>query len=102
MQEMHSAGLGRFPGVGSGNLLQYSCLENSIDRGAWWIRVHKVTKSQDMTEQTPRHYLLNICFLWRRAQQPIPVFLPGESHGQRSLAGYSTWGHKELDMTETT
>ena len=30
------------------------------------------------------------------------VFLPGESHGQRSLAGYSAWGHKELDMTEAT
>ena len=29
-----------------------------------------------------------------------PVFLPGESHGQRSLVGYSPWGHKELDMTE--
>ena len=29
-------GLGRFPGVGSGNPLQYSCLENSMDRGAWW------------------------------------------------------------------
>ena len=32
--------------------------------------------------------------------QPTPVFLPGESHGQRSLAGYSSWGRKELDMTE--
>ena len=31
-----------------------------------------------------------------------PVFLPGESHGQRSLAGYSPWGCKELDMTEVT
>ena len=30
------------------------------------------------------------------------IFLPGESHGQRSLAGYSPWGHKELDMTEAT
>ena len=29
-----------------------------------------------------------------------PVFLPEESHGQRSLVGYSPWGHKELDMTE--
>ena len=37
---------------------------------------------------------------WRRAWQPTPVFLPGESHGQRNLAGYSPWGHKELDMTE--
>ena len=33
------------------------------------------------------------------AWQPTPVFLPGESHGQRSLAGYSPWGHKELDVT---
>ena len=30
------------------------------------------------------------------------IFLPGESHGQRSLAGYSPWGHKELDITEAT
>ena len=32
---------------------------------------------------------------WRRKQQPTPVFLPGKSHGQRSLVGYSSWGHKE-------
>ena len=37
---------------------------------------------------------------WRRAQQPTPVFFPEESHGQRSLAGYSPWGRKETDMTE--
>ena len=37
---------------------------------------------------------------WRRARQPTPVFLPGESHGQRSLAGYSPWGHKELNTAE--
>ena len=37
---------------------------------------------------------------WRRARQPTPVFLPGESHGQRSLAGDSPWGCKELDTTE--
>ena len=37
---------------------------------------------------------------WRRAQQPTPVFLPGESHGQKSLVGYSPWGHRELNMTE--
>ena len=37
---------------------------------------------------------------WRRAWQPTPVFLPEESHWQRSLAGYSPWGHKELDTTE--
>ena len=39
---------------------------------------------------------------WRRAWQPIPVFLPGESHGQRSLVGYRPWCHKEADMTEVT
>ena len=39
---------------------------------------------------------------WRREWQPTPVFLPGESHGQRSLAGYSPWGGKKSDMTEAT
>ena len=38
--------------------------------------------------------------LWRREWQSSPVFLPGEFHGQRSLAGYSPWSCKELDMTE--
>ena len=37
---------------------------------------------------------------WRRAWQTTPVFLPGESHGPRSLAGYSPWGCKELNVTE--
>ena len=37
---------------------------------------------------------------WRRKWQSTPVFLPGKSHGQRSLEGYSPWGHKESDMTE--
>ena len=40
--------------------------------------------------------------LWRKEQQPIPVFLPGKFHGQRSLAGYSSWGQKESDTTEVT
>ena len=37
---------------------------------------------------------------WRRKRQLTPVFLPGESHGQRSLVDYSPWGHKKLDVTE--
>ena len=37
---------GRSPGGGHGNPLQYSCLENPMDRGAWWATVHVVTKSQ--------------------------------------------------------
>ena len=39
-------GLGRSPGEGYGNPLQYSCLENPMDRGAWWAIVHGVPKSQ--------------------------------------------------------
>ena len=42
-------GSGRSPGEGNGNPLQYSCLENSKDRGVWWAIVHGVTKS-DTTE----------------------------------------------------
>ena len=38
----------------------------------------------------------------RRAWQPAPVFLPRKFHGQKSLAGYSPWGHKELDTTKAT
>ena len=37
---------------------------------------------------------------WRRKWQSAPALLPGKSHGQRSLVGYSPWGRKELDMTE--
>ena len=35
-------------------------------------------------------------------EEPTPVFLPGKSHGQRRLVGYSSWGHKESDTTELT
>ena len=38
--------LGRSPGGGHGSPLQYSCLENPMDRGAWWATVHRITKSQ--------------------------------------------------------
>ena len=40
---------GRSPGGGKGNPLQYSCLENSMDRGAWWATVHGVVKELDTT-----------------------------------------------------
>ena len=42
-------GLGRSPGEGNGNLLQYSCLGNRMDGGAWMATVHGVTKEPDMT-----------------------------------------------------
>ena len=42
-------GLGKLPGEGNGSPLQYSCLENPMDRGAWWATVHAVAKESDMT-----------------------------------------------------
>ena len=44
-------GSGRSPGGGNSNSLEYSCLENPMDRGAWWATVHRVEKS-NMTEMT--------------------------------------------------
>ena len=44
-------GLGRFPGGGNGNPLQYSCLENPMGRGAWWATIHGIAKL-DVTEAT--------------------------------------------------
>ena len=46
------SGLGRSPGGGNGNPLQYSCLENLVDRGVWLATVRGVTKESDMTETT--------------------------------------------------
>ena len=43
-------GSGRSPREGNGNPLQYSCLRNPMDRGAWWATVHEVAKSQDTAE----------------------------------------------------
>ena len=45
-------GSGRFPGGGQDNALQYSCLENPMDRGAMWATVHRVAESLDKTEAT--------------------------------------------------
>ena len=50
-------GLGRSPGKGNGNPLQYSCLENPMDRGAWWATVHGVTESQtQLSTNTSLHH----------------------------------------------
>ena len=48
-------GLGRSPGGGHGTPLQYSCLENPIDRGAWWATVHGVSKSRTGLKQLSTH-----------------------------------------------
>ena len=49
---------------------------------------------------TSLSHSLSIFMLWRRKWQPTPVFMPGESHGQRSLVGCSPWNREELDTTE--
>ena len=51
-------GLGRSPGGGHGNPLQYSCLENPMDRGAWWAIVHRVAKSQTQLKQHNTHTMV--------------------------------------------
>ena len=55
MQEMKVPGLGSSPGEGNGNPLQCSCLENPMDKGAWWATVHVVSKEADTTFVTHQH-----------------------------------------------
>ena len=87
--------LGLYCGEGNGTPLQYSCLENPMDRGAWWAAVQGVTKSRTrLSDFTFTH--------WRRKWQPTPVFLPGESQGWGSLVGCRLWGPTESDTTEVT
>ena len=58
-------------GKGKGNPLQYSCLENLEDRGAWWARVHRVSRSRTWLKWLSMHTWMH----WRRKWQPTPVFL---------------------------
>ena len=77
------SGLGRSLGEGNGNPLQYSCLENPMDGGAWWATVHRVAKSQTRLSD----FTLTFHFL-------------GVGDGQGSLMCCSPWGCKEWDTTE--
>ena len=97
----HSLSLGPYDsnGEGNGTPLQYSCLENPMDRGAWWAAVHGVAKSQrrlsDFTFTLHFHAL-------EKEMATHSMFLPGESQGRGSLVGCSPWGHTESDTTEVT
>ena len=53
-------GLGRSPGEGTDFPLHYSCLENPMDRGAWWATVHGVTKESNMTEELSTGNILQL------------------------------------------
>ena len=77
--------------------LQYCCLENPMDGGAWQAAVHGVAKSRTRLSDFTFTFLH-----WRRKWQPMPVFLPGESQGQGSLVGCRLWGRTESDTTEAT
>ena len=76
--------------------LQYSCLENPRDRGAWWAAVHGVTKSQTRLSD----FTFTFHFPALEKEMATHSILPGESQGRRSLLGYSPRGRKESDTTE--
>ena len=57
-------GSGRFPGGEHGNVLQYSCLENPMDRGAWWAILHRVTKSWTWLKWLSMHTNTQQIFQW--------------------------------------
>ena len=80
------------------SLLQYSCLENPMDGGAWQAAAHAVTKSRTQLSD-----LLSLfTFIhWRRKWQPTPVFLPGEPQGRRSLVGCRLRGRTESEQQQT-
>ena len=62
----------------------------------WWLRWQSVC----LQFRRPRFDPWVRKIPWRRKWQPTPVLLPGKSHGQRSLVGYTPWGHKQSDTTE--
>ena len=84
---------------GNGDPLQYSCLENPMDGGAWWAVVHGLLR---VKHDWVTSLSLFTFMPWRRKWQPTPLFLPGESQGRGSLVGCCLWGLTESDMTEAT
>ena len=92
-------GVSCIAGEGNGTPLQYSCLDNPMDGGAWGAAVHGVAES--------RTWLSDFTFTFHfhaleKDRQPTPVFLPGESQGWQSLVGCHLWGRTESDTTEVT
>ena len=85
-------------GDGNGNPLQYSCLENPMDRGAWWAAVHGVVKSQTGLS----NFTFTFHFHALEKEMATHSSLPGESQGWRSLVGCCLWGRTESDTTEAT
>ena len=82
----------------TGNKQKYILLETTIIYNGTFQVVKDLLPMQEAKETQVWSWVKNIP--WRREWQPVPVFLPGKFHGQKSLAGCSLWGCKELDMTE--
>ena len=74
--------LGRSPGEGNGNPLQYSCLENPMDRGAWQATVHRVTKESGTT------YQLNSNYTHTTDQSECKAWMPARPDIKPSVSGW--------------
>ena len=81
-------GLGRSPGGGHGNLLQYSCLENPKDRGAWLAKVHRVVKNQ---ARLSTHARLHLVVQWLRT--PLAMQGTWVQSLVRELRSHVLWSH---------
>ena len=86
--------VGKIPGRGNGNPLQYSCPENPGDRGSWQVIVHGVEKNREKSRTQLRDLTLSLFH--------FSLFLPGKSYGQMSQAGYSPWGPKRVQYNLAT
>ena len=94
-------GLGRSLGVGNGNPLQYSCLENSMDRGTWWATVHVATKSQTQLSTTwvpeegyevvRKGHVLGIWrfLIWDIRDEQLPTINRSKRHAEKILHDFS-------------
>ena len=91
--------VGTWTGEGNGNPPQYSCLENPMDGEPGGLQsMGSLRVGHDRATSLSLFTFMH----WRRKWQPTPVFLPGESQGQRSLLGFCLWGRTESDMTDAT
>ena len=86
-------------GEGSGTPLQYSCLENLMDGGAWWAAVHGV--AQSWTQLSDFTFTFHFHALEKEMATHSSV-LAWRIPGTGSLVGCRLWGHTESDMTEAT
>ena len=73
-------GLGRFPGGGNGNPLQYPCLNNPMDRETWWVTVHRVTKSRTRLRQFSTHEQLLKLENVKHRSQLRSICVPNSQH----------------------